>query len=61
MPDCERDDLVTNMIDLLGQCEQQIQERMIDHLAKCDPEYGRLVAGGLGLPVTDAAEAIAAG
>ena len=61
MPDWERDDLVTNMIDLLGQCEQQIQERMIDHFAKCDPEYGRRVAEGLGLPVTDAAEAIAAG
>jgi catalase len=61
MADWERDDLVTNMIDLLGQCEQQIQERMIDHFAKCDPEYGRRVAEGLGLPVTDAAEAIAAG
>ena len=61
MPDWERDDLVTNMIDLLGQCEQQIQERMIDHFAKCDPEYGRRVAEGLGLPVTEAAEAIAAG
>ena len=41
MPDWERDDLVANLIDLLGQCEQQIQERMVDHFAQCDPEYGR--------------------
>ena len=34
---------------------------MVDHFSMCDPEYGRRVAEGIGLPVTDAAEAIAAG
>ena len=60
MPDWERDDLVANMIDLLGQCERQIQERMVDHFARCDPDYGRRVAEGLGLPVPAAAETLAA-
>jgi len=54
MPDWEREDLVLNMIALLGQCEQQIQERMIDHFARCDADYGRRVAEGLGLPVPTA-------
>jgi len=60
MPDWERDDLVTNMIDLLGQCEQQIQERMLDHFARCDPDYGRRVADGLGRPAPAGQQAIPA-
>ena len=50
MPDWERDDLVLNLVDLLGQCEPQIQERMAEHFARCDSELGRRIAGGLGLP-----------
>jgi catalase len=61
MPDWERDDLVANMIDLLGQCERQIQERMVSHFTQCDPDYGRRVAEGLGVPVPAAAEPVAAG
>jgi len=49
MPDAEREDLVFNMIDLLGQCEQHVQERMVEHLNRCDADYGRRVAEGLGL------------
>ena len=48
MPDDEREDLVFNFVDFLGQCEEHIQERMVDHLTKCDPELGRRVAEGLG-------------
>ncbi len=50
MPDWERDDLVANLVDLLGQCERQIQDRMIGLLVQCDPDYGTRVAEGLGLP-----------
>ena len=60
MPDWERDDLVANMIDLLGQCERQIQERMLDHFGMCDPDYGQRVADGLGLPAPAGQQAIAA-
>jgi catalase len=49
MDDVERDDLVLNLVTMLGQCEQHIQERMVAHLTKCDDEYGRRVAEGLGL------------
>ena len=55
MPEDEREDLVFNMIDLLGQCERQIQERMVGLLGQCDVEYGRRVAEGLGVPVPEAA------
>ena len=50
MPDWEREDLVANMIALLGQCERQIQERMVGLFAQCDPAYGARVADGLGIP-----------
>jgi catalase len=50
MPAWERDDLVLNMITLLGQCDKRIQEKMVWHFAQCDSEYGRRVAEGLGLP-----------
>ena len=49
MPDWEREDLVFNLVDLLGQCERQIQERMVGHLVRCDAEYGRRVAEGIGV------------
>ncbi len=49
MPDWEREDLVANLIVLLGQCEQQIQERMVELFTKCDPDYGTRVAEGLGI------------
>ena len=55
MPEWEREDLVTNLIDLLGQCDRPIQERMVDHLSLCDSEYGRRVAEGLGLTVPEPA------
>jgi catalase len=45
----ERDDLVKNLITLLGQCEQHVQERIVKLFAQCDGEYGARVAQGLGL------------
>jgi catalase len=59
MPDWERDDLVLNMIDLLGQCERHIQDRMLGLFAQCDEDYATRVAGGLGLPVPEGALAAA--
>ena len=50
MPDAEREDLVGNMIALLGQCERQIQDRMVALFAKCDADYAARVADGLGIP-----------
>ena len=51
MPDWEREDLVLNLTDLIGQCERQIQERMVDHFSRCDEEFGRRLAEGIGVPV----------
>jgi catalase len=55
MPDWEREDLVFNMISLLGQCDRPIQERMVEHFGRCDADYGRRVAEGLGIPAPEPA------
>ncbi len=55
MPDEEREDLVLNLIDLLGQCEPHVQQRMIEQLAQCGADYGRRVAEGLGIESPQAA------
>lgn len=53
MPGEEREDLVRNLVDLLGECERHVQERMAGHFARCDAEFGRRVADGLGVPVPE--------
>jgi catalase len=55
MPDWEREDLVANMIDLLGQCERDVQERAVDLFSRCDADYGARVAAGIGVPAPSAA------
>lgn len=45
----ERDDLIFNLVGQLEQCDPDIQERMVEHLSRCDVEYGRRVAAGLGI------------
>lgn len=41
MEDWERDDLILNLVTLLGQTEKGIQERMVWHFRHCDEDYGR--------------------
>jgi len=47
----EREDLISNLVTNLKQCRQDIQERMVQHFFKADPNYGTRVAQGLGLPL----------
>jgi catalase len=51
----ERDDLVTNLTGLLGQCDRTIQERMVWHLLLCEDELGLRVGEGLGIKPDDVA------
>ena len=51
MEDGERDELVSSLVNLVGQCDRDIQERMVSHLSQCDEEYGSRVAQGLGIEV----------
>jgi catalase len=53
MMDWERDDMVSNMGDLLGQCERDVQERMIWHLLLVHDDYGRRVGEKIGLTAGD--------
>lgn len=54
MPAREREDLVLNLTTLIGQCERHIQERMVEHFARCDGDFGSRVAEGIGIPVPGA-------
>ncbi len=49
----ERDDLVTNLVTLLSQCDRPIQERMVWHLFMCEDELGQRVGDGLGISADD--------
>jgi catalase len=45
----DQEHLVDNIVDSLGQAAKPIQQRMVDNLAKADPELGKRVAAGLKL------------
>ena len=49
----ERDDLVKNLGDLLGQCERDVQERMLWHLFLVHDDYGTRVGKAIGLTASD--------
>ena len=50
----ERANLVNNIVgSMQGVSVPEIIERQIQHFYKADPEYGTLVAAGLGLTVTE--------
>ena len=49
----EQDDLVLNLVTLIGQCDRAIQERMVWHLLLCEDELGLRVGEGLGIGVDD--------
>jgi catalase len=45
----DQDHLVDNIVDSLGKADKPIQQRMVDHFTKADPEFGKRVAMGLKL------------
>jgi catalase len=49
----EKDDLVANLTNLLGECDRPIQERMVWHLLLCDDELGLRIGEGLGISADD--------
>ena len=49
----ERDDLVATMGELLGQCERDVQERMIWHLLLVHDDYGARVGAAIGVGADD--------
>jgi catalase len=53
MQEWEREDLIANMIDLLGQCERDVQERMIWHFLLVHDDYGNRVGEGIGVSADD--------
>jgi catalase len=53
MMDWERDDLVKNLGDLLGQCQRDVQERMVWHLLLVHDDYGTRVGNAIGIKAAD--------
>ena len=45
--DWERNDLIKNLVNTIGQAEKHIQDKMVELFTQCDPEYGQRVADGL--------------
>ena len=54
MSETDRTHLVENIAGSLGQTRKDIQERVIKHFYKIDPEYGARIAKLIGLPVEQA-------
>ncbi|HUE45529.1 MAG TPA: catalase [Aestuariivirgaceae bacterium] len=53
MMDWERDDLVNNMGTLLGDCERDVQERMVWHFLMIHDDYGKRVGEIIGVSAGD--------
>ena len=49
----EKDDLITNLVGALSQCDRHIQERMVWHFLLADDEYGTRVGEGIGITADD--------
>jgi len=53
MTDTDRENLISNIVSHLGNAIKRIQMRQTALFYKADPDYGRRVAGGLGLDVKE--------
>ncbi|MFG6502463.1 catalase [Microbacterium sp. P05] len=53
MEQWEKDDLVANFIDLIGQAVPEVQQRMVWHFLMVDDELGARVGEGLGIAAAD--------
>jgi catalase len=51
--DWEREEMVANFIDALGQCDRPIQERMVWHFYMAEDDFGRRVGEGIGVSLED--------
>ena len=51
----ERDELISNLVGALKQCNADIQQRMVHYFTQADAEYGKRVAEGLGMKVESGA------
>ncbi|HEV2819631.1 MAG TPA: catalase [Solirubrobacteraceae bacterium] len=49
----EREELVSNLVDAMSQCDRPIQERMVWHLLMCEDELGLRVGEGVGIGPDD--------
>ncbi len=53
MEQWEKDDLVKNLVDNIGEAVREVQQRMVWHFFMCDDELGQRVGEGLGITADD--------
>lgn len=53
MEQWEKDDLVANLVDGIGEATRAVRERMVWHFFLCDDELGERVGDGLGITADD--------
>ncbi len=53
MEDWERDDLVDNFVELIGQATSDVQKRMVWHFFMAEDELGQRVGDGIGITADD--------
>ncbi|MEU3960368.1 catalase [Streptomyces buecherae] len=53
LEDWERDDLVTNFVNLISQCDRRVRERMVWHFLLVENDLGLRVGKGLGISPSD--------
>jgi catalase len=54
--DAEQSELVANLVGALADCTPQVRSQMLVHLTRCDADYGRRVAEGLGQDLPSVAD-----
>jgi catalase len=47
MNDWERNELISNLVGAMLECQKEIQDKMLDMFTKCDEDYGKRVAEGI--------------
>ncbi|WP_026567552.1 catalase [Bacillus sp. UNC41MFS5] len=45
--DWEKNELISNLSGALAACRKEIQDRMVEMLTQCDPDYGKRIAEGI--------------
>lgn len=59
--DAERNDLISNLVSALKDCQPHIQQQMVKHFTLADEDYGRRVAEGLEMDFLSFKEGLAKG
>ena len=58
LSEADRVELVSNLLDALGDASDAVKKRMVGHFLRCDENWGTRVGAGLGIDLEDARKAV---